>query len=87
MIKHEPFSSEGLQEASSFFSLKAIPANWKMDMREILESSSSDEEEGAEARSDDEVEEKTENKEEEVVVSVFGFLFVEMCKLMCSSPK
>uniref|UniRef100_A0ABM5FC04 AT-rich interactive domain-containing protein 4A n=1 Tax=Pogona vitticeps TaxID=103695 RepID=A0ABM5FC04_9SAUR len=67
IAKQELSSRKGLQEASSFFSLKAIPANWKMDMREILESSSSDEEEGAEARSDDEVEEKTENKEEEVV--------------------
>lgn len=71
MSKHGTFSSEGLQEASFFFSLKVIPANWKMDMREILESSSSDEEDGGEAGSDDDEEEeevKGEQKEEEVAV-------------------
>nr|XP_056707186.1 AT-rich interactive domain-containing protein 4A [Euleptes europaea] len=66
ITKSELSSRKGLQEASSFFSLKAIPANWKMDMREILESSSSDEDEGGEAKSGEE-EEKGEHKEEEVV--------------------
>ncbi|XP_053110206.1 AT-rich interactive domain-containing protein 4A [Hemicordylus capensis] len=66
MTKSELSSRKGLQEANSFFSLKVIPANWKMDMREILESSSSDEEDGGEAGSDEE-EDKGELKEEEVV--------------------
>ncbi|KAH0620273.1 hypothetical protein JD844_020420 [Phrynosoma platyrhinos] len=62
------FSSKGLQEASYFYNLKVIPANWKMDMREILESSSSDEEEGGDAGSEKEEEAKKENKEEEVAL-------------------
>ncbi|KAJ7345409.1 hypothetical protein JRQ81_001359, partial [Phrynocephalus forsythii] len=66
ITKPELSTRKGLQEASSFFRLKAIPAHWKMDMREILESSSSDEEDGGEARTDDEVEEKREQQEEEV---------------------
>ncbi|XP_054826847.1 AT-rich interactive domain-containing protein 4A [Eublepharis macularius] len=66
VTKSELSSRKGLQDAHSFFSLKVIPANWKMDMREILESSSSDEEEGGEAGSDEE-EDKGEHKEEEVV--------------------
>ncbi|XP_013912172.1 PREDICTED: AT-rich interactive domain-containing protein 4A [Thamnophis sirtalis] len=60
-------SNKGVQEASSFFHWKTIPSNWKMDMREILESSSSDEEDGGETGSNDEEEEKGEQKEEEVV--------------------
>ncbi|XP_077180092.1 AT-rich interactive domain-containing protein 4A [Paroedura picta] len=64
--KSELSSRKGLQEASSFFSLRVIPAAWKMDMREILESSSSDEDEGGEAGSDEE-KDKVEHKEEEVV--------------------
>uniref|UniRef100_A0A670HXG8 AT-rich interactive domain-containing protein 4A n=1 Tax=Podarcis muralis TaxID=64176 RepID=A0A670HXG8_PODMU len=66
VTKSELSSRKGLQEASSFFSLKVIPSNWKMDMREILESSSSDEEDGGEPGSDEE-EDKREHKEEEVV--------------------
>ncbi|KAM6462572.1 AT-rich interactive domain-containing protein 4A isoform 3-T3 [Liasis olivaceus] len=65
--KPELSSNKGVQEASSFFHWKTIPANWRMDMREILESSSSDEEDGGEAGSNDEEEEKGEQKEEEVV--------------------
>lgn len=68
------FSSAGLQEASSFFSLRIIPAKWKMDMREILESSSSDEDDGGEAGSDEE-EDKGEHKQEEVVVRALPLLF------------
>ncbi|XP_061468440.1 AT-rich interactive domain-containing protein 4A isoform X2 [Rhineura floridana] len=66
ITKPELSSRTGLQEASSFFSLNVIPSTWKMDMREILESSSSDEEDGGEAEIDEE-EEKREHKEEEVV--------------------
>nr|XP_034959825.1 AT-rich interactive domain-containing protein 4A isoform X1 [Zootoca vivipara]XP_034959834.1 AT-rich interactive domain-containing protein 4A isoform X1 [Zootoca vivipara] len=66
VTKSELSSRKGLQEASVFFSLKVIPSNWKMDMREILESSSSDEEDGGEPGSDEE-EDKREHKEEEVV--------------------
>ncbi|XP_025033469.1 AT-rich interactive domain-containing protein 4A isoform X3 [Python bivittatus] len=65
--KPELSSNKGVQEASSFFHWKTIPANWRMDMREILESSSSDEEDGGETGSNDEEEEKGEQKEEEVV--------------------
>uniref|UniRef100_A0A8D0HMB8 AT-rich interactive domain-containing protein 4A n=1 Tax=Sphenodon punctatus TaxID=8508 RepID=A0A8D0HMB8_SPHPU len=64
--KSELSSKTGLQEASSFFSTKAVPDNWKMDMSEILESSSSDDEVGAAVESDEE-EEKGDEKEEEVV--------------------
>ncbi|KAL8168742.1 UNVERIFIED_CONTAM: hypothetical protein K2H54_015346 [Gekko kuhli] len=73
ITKSELSLAKGLQEASSFFSLKVIPASWKMDMREILESSSSDEEEGGEAGSDEE-KDKAEHKEEEAVVSVLLFV-------------
>ncbi|XP_060119148.1 AT-rich interactive domain-containing protein 4A [Heteronotia binoei] len=65
ITKSELSSRKGLQEASFFVSLRAIPASWKMDMREILESSSSDEDEGGEAGSDEE-KDKAEHKEEEV---------------------
>uniref|UniRef100_A0A8C5SXB3 AT-rich interaction domain 4A n=1 Tax=Laticauda laticaudata TaxID=8630 RepID=A0A8C5SXB3_LATLA len=60
-------SNKGVQEASLFFHWKTIPYNWKMDMREILESSSSDEEDGGETGSNDDEEQKGEQKEEEVV--------------------
>ncbi|XP_070606214.1 AT-rich interactive domain-containing protein 4A isoform X3 [Erythrolamprus reginae] len=60
-------SSKGVQEASSFFHWKTVPSNWKMDMREILESSSSDDEDGGETGSNDDEEEKGEQKEEVVV--------------------
>lgn len=70
ITESELSSKKGLQEASFFFSLKVIPANWKMDMREILESSSSDEEDGGEAGSAEEEEEdsKGEPKQEEITV-------------------
>ncbi|XP_042309519.1 AT-rich interactive domain-containing protein 4A isoform X2 [Sceloporus undulatus] len=68
ITKHELSSRKGLQEASYFCNLKVIPANWKMDMREILESSSSDEEEGVDAGSEEEEKAKKENKEEEVAL-------------------
>ena len=70
--KTRPFSSVGLQEASTFLSMKGVPRNWKMDISEILESSSSDEEGGAAAEIDEE-EEKREEKTEEVVVSLSNF--------------
>ncbi|XP_019406439.1 PREDICTED: AT-rich interactive domain-containing protein 4A isoform X2 [Crocodylus porosus] len=63
--KSELSTKRGLQEASTFFSTKGVPGNWKMDMSEILESSSSDEEDGAAAESDEEEEDKQDEKEEE----------------------
>ncbi|XP_060609817.2 AT-rich interactive domain-containing protein 4A [Anolis sagrei] len=66
IAKPELSSRKGVQEANCFSSLKVIPINWKMDMREILESSSSDEEDGDNAGSEEEEDEKKEQKEEEV---------------------
>ncbi|KAL7992764.1 hypothetical protein Chor_017020 [Crotalus horridus] len=60
-------SNKGVHEASSFFHWKTIPSNWRVDMREILESSSSDEEDAGETGSNDDEEEKGEQKEEDVV--------------------
>uniref|UniRef100_A0A8V0Z0N5 AT-rich interactive domain-containing protein 4A n=1 Tax=Gallus gallus TaxID=9031 RepID=A0A8V0Z0N5_CHICK len=64
--KSESSPKKGFQEASTFFSTKVVPRNWKMDISEIMESSSSDEEDGAAAETDEE-EIKREEKNEEVL--------------------
>uniref|UniRef100_A0A3B3T1Y5 AT-rich interactive domain 4A n=1 Tax=Paramormyrops kingsleyae TaxID=1676925 RepID=A0A3B3T1Y5_9TELE len=65
--KLEFSSKKGFDEAALFLKAKTIPASWKMDMSEILESSSSDDEDGEEKDSDED--EKVE--EEEVGQAVF----------------
>ncbi|XP_048830478.1 AT-rich interactive domain-containing protein 4A isoform X2 [Brienomyrus brachyistius] len=61
--KLEFSSKKGFDEAVLFLKTKTIPASWKMDMSEILESSSSDDEDGEEK--DSEEDEKVEEVEPE----------------------
>ncbi|KAG9481307.1 hypothetical protein GDO78_010510 [Eleutherodactylus coqui] len=76
-LSSESLLKPGITEAIAFFNSKTIPASWKMDMSEILESSSSDEEDGDADASDGEQnkeDEETEPEEEADPVERDNFL-------------